>query len=226
MRILRSDPTTNNQTGDPVSGVLSEAKVAEMIQGALGPLMEQLKGMNNLLSKPEKTPPAGQPAPDKGTPGANGTPQENAQIHEMRRTLDGLNQKVEQATKREKEASLRALASRKDALLQTELAKFEFVSEAAKADAATLLGQSLEWDQEGENLLNTKENLPASAFITKFVDLRPNLLKPVPTGGSGPAPGSPRQGKQVSLETIRPGMSDEDLSAAFTQVAGLVQQYR
>jgi hypothetical protein len=78
--------------------------------------------------------------------------------------------------------------------------------------------------EDGELYANSEgAQVPYEAYLTRFVEENPEFLPPRITGGSGASgsEGSRLPAGGMSLESIRPGMSREELDRAWKEVARL-----
>ncbi len=233
-RIVHGDPTP--MAGEPPPAV-TEARVTELVNGAVTGALKnfqekQLPGLfkpvnETLASITESLRTLSEAAPKAKEPAAAaaGDVETNTVITGLRKQLDTLTKTQADEVKRREAAETAAQNTQKESKIRTLLDQFEFVNADAKEDAFSLVSPLITRDADG-NLIGG--DLTADAFIKDFIPAKKgHLLAPVNTKGGGPAPGARRiGGAQVGIESIKPGMSQADLSAVAAAIRNASSEQR
>ena len=130
------------------------------------------------------------------------------QLDEMRQQMDALKQESERN-------KLLAEAKDLDSTVRSELSKFEFAKPGAAEDLFSVLRSRIKKTEEG---IFSEDGFSLSEYIKKAYDDRPWLAPAKQVGGSGAQGGSRSKGG-VDVESIKPGMSADQRTAAWAELA-------
>jgi hypothetical protein len=117
-------------------------------------------------------------------------------------------------------AEARALQTDKASKINEILNGFDFATPDARTDAFELLEPMIVRSEDGA-LISKKENLPFDTFIQDFLPgKKAYLLSASKTKGSGATgtPGFKAGSKQIGLEDIKAGMTNEELTAVLQSI--------
>jgi hypothetical protein len=205
--VLR-DPATGDPSGGgdpkpedkPISLTLEQ--VNEIVNKAVANVKRELL---------KKDPPPPDPKPGKvDDPKPGDTPADQArkrEFDEMKAVIESLKTENEK-TKRHAEAK------ELDSLLSKELGKFEFAAPNANEDLFSILRPKVKRTEEG---IFSEDGFSLEEYVKKSYDSRPHLHPAKPVGGSGATAGS-RGKSSVDLNDIKPGMTKETRSAAWSDL--------
>jgi hypothetical protein len=167
------------------------------------------------------------PAPTTvpGTPGDK-TPAElafAAQIRAMERRLkDAEDRGI--ALKTESDATKLAADKKElDAVVRTELAKFQYADGAAAQDAFEIFSPKIKRNEDGD--FGGPDGTPIALYLAEAIRAKPYLLATKDVSGAGGRPGGaggPGGSKAFDLNAIKPGMSAADLASASAAISGAV----
>jgi hypothetical protein len=141
-----------------------------------------------------------------------------------------LQRKLEQLEKdlaNERAAREKTEASAKETNRRAELSKalngIPFANEKAALAAQRLFDADVRYNDAGE-LVAGPDELPVGEYIKAQMRDHEYLLAPKQTGGSGASPGKQGAGKALTLDDIKPGMSDESRTALAAQIKSVAGQ--
>lgn len=233
MKRLKNGRTVHGDATPPAP--LTEERVAQLVGDritefstkTLPGLLKPLDGLaafqtqfSDFLAK-QTTP----PVPEVKKP--EGTREENAVILGMQRELDAVKGTQSAETKRREAAEKRAAESELENVLTRALGDFDFTSPEAAADAFALIKPMLTRAEDG--VLIGPGNVAADVFVKDHVATKKaHLLKPEGVRGSGAKTGAVSRlanGTPIGYETIKPGMTPEELKAVGAQIRAAVPQY-
>lgn len=159
--------------------------------------------------------PAGDPAPEPGTdPKAKPDPE----IARLRKTVEQLTKSIgdERAARIETEKA--AAIKEQNAILRTELGKLGVAAERVDA-AMRIFGPDVKRAQDG-SLVGGADEVPLAEWLGETMKGHQYLLPPKDVGGAGTRPGGVHAStKPVDIDSIRPGMSADDLARARAEIA-------
>lgn len=220
-RMLRAD--TVPPGGDPPQP-LTEARVAELVQKALGSykpkefetFSTQLGGITETLKGLVKP-------PESPAPGVK--PEENAVILALRKQLEGVTSKQSEWEKKAEASEKRAEEVDKESKIRAVLGGFKFFDDGAAEDAYQLIAGQITRDENG-NLINKSDNLPLADFVKSYIPGKKGyLLAPEKAGGAGAQRGAPRLGNtKFDTDQIKVGMSTEELKQAIGAIRAALPQ--
>jgi hypothetical protein len=150
-------------------------------------------------------------------------PAYKAELVEERRRREQLERQVNQLVEENQKAKKFAEESDRNAQIRSELQrlgviKVELAHKAVKDD--------IQRTPDGALVARTAEGeLPVKEYLTKFVQENPEFLPARIAGGSGMTT-APRSsvGSGIELESIRPGMSAEEMQRVREQIAQVALQ--
>jgi hypothetical protein len=156
---------------------------------------------------------------DSGGSGGNGgggnsgdmPPDVKAKFNEAVRSSEALKVRVDDLEKQKQEADQKLERSERDQTLSTVLSSFSFQDEVAAKSAFTLLRPDVKRLDDGTIIAG--DNLPVADYVKDILPSKYGfLLKAKASSGSGASgtPNSSGGGQQVSMEDIKPGMSDQE----------------
>jgi hypothetical protein len=135
----------------------------------------------------------------------------------LQRKLDQLEKDLanERAAREKTEASAKETNRRSE--ISKALNGIPFANEKAALAAQRLFDADVRYNEAGE-LVAGPDELPVGDYIKAQMREHEYLLAPKQTGGSGANPGKQGAGKALTLDDIKPGMSDADRSAVIAQI--------
>jgi hypothetical protein len=152
-------------------------------------------------------------------------PAYKAELEEERRKRESMEKRLNELVDENRRTKAKAESMERESLIRNELqrlgvAKVDLAFKAVKDDI----------HRESDGSLHgrgTDGNVPVQEFLRKFVDENPELLPARNLGGSGTSSGgrSAQSSPGIDLDSIRPGMSKEDLARVrkeIARVAGLM----
>ncbi len=152
-------------------------------------------------------------------------PAYKAELEEERRKRESMEKRLNELVDENRRSKAKAESMERESLIRNELqrlgvAKLDLAFRAVKDD--------IHRDNDGSlHGRGTDGNVSLQEFLRKFVDENPELLPARNLGGSGTSSGG--RGSQsspgIDLDSIRPGMSKEDLARVrkeIARVAGLM----
>jgi hypothetical protein len=150
-------------------------------------------------------------------------PAYKAELLEERKRREQLERQVNQLVEENQKAKKFAEESDRNAQIRSELqrlgvTKVELAHKAVKDD--------IQRTPDGALVARTSEGeLPAKEYLAKFVQENPEFLPARIAGGSGMTT-TPRHsgGSSIELESIRPGMSPEEMQRVREQIAQVALQ--
>lgn len=137
----------------------------------------------------------------------------------LKQTTDTFQKRLDEMTEREQKAQKKADDADRLSLVRAKLSKMNLREDAfddAVDHFATRTGRS----EDGSLVAG---DLPFEQYIeTQLTGTKAYMVKPKDTVGSGASAGQRVNGKVVSMESIRPGMSKEETQAAMSQIAAAI----
>ncbi len=152
-------------------------------------------------------------------------PAYKAELEEERRKRESMEKRLNELVDENRRTKAKAESMERESLIRNELQRLG----VAKVDLAfKAVKDDIHRDTDGSlHGRGTDGNVPVQEFLRKFVDENPELLPARNLGGSGTS--SAGRGAQnspgIDLDSIKPGMSKEDLARVrkeIARVAGLM----
>lgn len=189
------------------------ALITKQLEGFSKPLTEQLTSFGGILKELQNKPAPKVEPPPVVTEDKKKTPQENAEIAELRRNLDTITKKQTDTETRREAAEKKVAEQAREQKIRGELQKYNFTNDEAASDAYSLVNGQIVQDEAG-NLLGPG-NLPVDAFLKDYLPTKKAYLLSKTGANGGGATGGQKIGPagQATLEEIKPGMAPERLAA-------------
>ncbi|MFN7543783.1 MAG: hypothetical protein ACK5TN_13445 [Acidobacteriota bacterium] len=148
-------------------------------------------------------------------------PAYKAELEEERRKRELMEKRLNEVIEENRRSKARAESMERETVIRTELqrlgvAKLDLAFKAVKDD--------IQRDSDGSlHAKGTEGPIPVAEFLRKFVDDNPELLPARNLGGSGTTSSSrsSQSSPGVDINSIRPGMSKEDMARARKEIARL-----
>jgi hypothetical protein len=148
-------------------------------------------------------------------------PAYKAELEEERRKRESMEKRLNEVIEENRRSKARAESMERETVIRTELqrlgvAKLDLAFKAVKDD--------IQRDSNGSLHAKGAEGpIPVADFLRKFVDDNPELLPARNLGGSGTTSSSrsPQASPGIDINSIRPGMSKEDMARARKEIARL-----
>ncbi len=148
-------------------------------------------------------------------------PAYKAELEEERRKRESMEKRLNEVIEENRRAKARAEAMERETVIRTELqrlgvSKIDLAFKAVKDD--------IQRDSDGSLLARGNEGpVPVADFLRKFVDENPELLPARNLGGSGTTSSNrtAQSSPGIDINSIRPGMSKEDMARARKEIARL-----
>lgn len=146
-------------------------------------------------------------------------PAHRAELQEERRRRESLEKKLNELVEENRRTRARAEQVERETQIKSEfqrrgVAKLDLAFKAVKDD--------IQREADGSLVGKSSEGaMPLTEFVKRFLDENPELLPARNLGGSGAAPSGRNQGSQpgIDINSIRPGMSSEDLARVREHIA-------
>lgn len=151
-------------------------------------------------------------------------PAYKAELDEEKRRRESLEKRFNELMEENRRKSALAESLERETAVKTELqkhgvTKVELAYRALKDDVLR--------EKDGSLYVRSSEGaLPVKEFIPKFLDENPELLPARNFGGSGAgsSPRSQQSAPGIDIDSIRPGMSREDLAKVRLEIARLAKE--
>jgi hypothetical protein len=199
-----------------------------VLTAAFNPIQQQMTGIGEALkglkpaepAQPQQQPQTPQQPQTQQTqqPQAQVSPEVNAMMLEMKRTIENQAAQVKALNDKNAESERKADIAERQSIIDRALGDFSFARPEARQTALRLIESEIKRMDDGT--LVAGENLTPDAFIKDFI---PNqhayLLAPVNAGGSGASVGVSMQGaRAATTEMIGPNMKAEDRAAIVAAI--------
>lgn len=220
LRDVASEGGDGGSGGGSGAGAFDPAKfqkdIADLVNRTVNGAIKNLEA--RLKPKSEGTQDGdGDGKPDAGAGEGTGKPDDKTA--RLEKQLQKLQNDLEAERKARTETESKAKQERLQGVLRTELLKHV---PAERVDAAMrIFGPDVRYSDDGSIIGG--DDQPIGDFISSAIKSHEYLLPPKPVGGAGAAAGQRSGGKTISLDSIKPGMSAEDLDAARAEVARVAQ---
>jgi hypothetical protein len=146
-------------------------------------------------------------------------PAYKAELEEERRKRESMEKRLNELVEENRRTRAKAETMERETLIRSELQRLG----VAKVDLAfKAVKDDIQRESDGSLLARSAEGpIPVQDFLRKFVDENPELLPARNLGGSGTS-GAGRGAQNspgIDLESIRPGMSKEDMARVRREIA-------
>lgn len=185
------------------------------------PVTDQLKTIGETLTALKTPPVVKDPVvvpPVVKDPVVGLTPELNTMFKDLQKAADASALEVKKLTDKNAESEKRADAAERRSVIDASLNSFVFQSDAARANAVTMLESQIKRTETGQ--LVAGDNLTPDAFIKAYIpEQHPYLLAPVNVGGTG-VNTSTHSGtrKAVDMDGIKPGMTSDERAATIAAI--------
>ena len=138
---------------------------------------------------------------------------------QLKQSQQAFQTKLDAEIAKREAADKKAEETERASMIRAKLGKMN-IREDAFDDAFSVIAGQVKRSEDGSLIAG---DLPLDQYIeTQLKGPKAYMLKPVDVNGSDAARGQRINGKAVTMETIRPGMSNEETQAAMNQIATLV----
>lgn len=215
--ILRDEAGDGGDGGGGFDPAAFEAKLkaefTTMLNGGIGRIEKQLKGLKAAGDPPPSDPPNDPPPDPKG---------ESPEVLKLRKQLETLTGKVEQSEKSRLATESAAKEKERLSMIRTELAK-QGLADHAVDDAFRYFRDEIKFAEDG-SLVGGADESPLAEFVKSTVESRAHWLPPKQQAGAGAGPGNGRgRANVVTMDSIKPGMKPEDSAAARSAILQVLQ---
>lgn len=150
-------------------------------------------------------------------------PAHRAELQEERRRREQLEAQVRELLQKTRESELEVARARMTGAVRDELQK----QGVTKLDLAfRVIKDDIRQSEHGDYVVRGRDgDVSLQDYVKKFVDENPEFLPPRIKGGSGSSGmGGDATGARFDLESIRPGMSEEERRQVHAAIANLASQ--
>lgn len=210
-----------NRTVNNAISNLKKSDLPKIIDTAVAPLLTQMTGISENLTKLTSGQGSGTGQGTGGSGGGTAAPPEiNAKMKELTDRLAHNDKTIAELQAARDNAEKAARLAEQNSAIREALGELKFVSPSAAETAFTLVGQQVKRLDDGT--LVAGDDLPIKDFVRDFVPKSHSyLIAPTGTTGSGAGgnSGTPRpQSGKADLNSIVPGMSPEARAAVVAAI--------
>lgn len=217
------DDPKNPGSGDGNSPVsLKPEEVQAMIDKTINGFAKRWEGeskkqstqlderFNSITQILESLKPKTDPAPTPGKDDPVIPPALKAQLDAERKEREKLANQLQELTQQKKAADEKAERTDREAAIKTEMRKFRFANPESEETVFDALVGKVKRSEDGSLIV---DDTTMSAYLSQYIERRPNLIAAEKVNGTGSGPAGARTGK-FQFENIRPGMSKEEIAQA------------
>ncbi|TAL08413.1 MAG: hypothetical protein EPO02_13090 [Nitrospirae bacterium] len=217
-------------TADAISKLISDG-VNAALNGYDKKIQAKLKDLGGRSGQQQKQGGGeeGDPDPDPDPQGGKKLAQGGVdpEVAKLRKQLEQTNKRLadqDAERAREKEA---VKAEKLDAAIRKELAKATFIDDEAFESAYARLAREVRFSDDGSAIVGGSDDTPLAKYAAERIKKWDFLLKPKDVGGAGAANGGRVSGDgEVDMESIKPGMTPEEIAKVKAKLASLAPTLR
>lgn len=149
---------------------------------------------------------------------AKGDPKADPEVVRLRKQMEAINSRLEESEKKRTEAEARAEAQRRDGIVRDHLGKAGVPADRIDK-AMRIVLPDIKRTESGDYVAGDDES-PVAEYVTNFVKANDYLLPAMNKSGSGASgnQAGAAGGKRIDINDIKPGMSADDMKAAWAQL--------